>query len=272
MQGDVFAFEIEFAHQEVEDLVADVGRDFEAHRLVESSTSEFHFDGFEQVIGFFFFNSEVAVAADPERGPVLDDHADEEPIELRANDLLSEDEPTGRAADQPREHVGHLEASKSPITSLGVGHIDGQRQRKVRDVGKRVARVDRQRGEDREHPLFVEVVELGAFLGGRVIPVDDLDARSAEFGNEVIDERCVELLDHFGHPDSDRCQLLRRCTTVPGRLIDAGDQLVFERCNSDLEELVEVGRRNGTELCTFEQRDPRLGRELQDPFVETRAN
>ena len=71
-----------------------------------------------------------------------------------------------------------------------------------------------------------------------------------------------------GTQASYRSQLLSRGPAVPGRLIDAGDQLVFERCNPDLEELVEVGRRNGTELCSLEQRDPRFGRKLQDPFVK----
>jgi hypothetical protein len=78
----------------------------------------------------------------------------------------------------------------------------------------------------------------------------------------VVNEGIVETLNHLGHPGRYRRKLLGGGTAVPGRLVYAGDQLVFERCNPDLEEFVKVGRCNGTELCTLKQRDPRLCRKL----------
>jgi hypothetical protein len=55
---------------------------------------------------------------------------------------------------------------------------------------------------------------------------------------------------------------------VGGRLLDAGGDLVLQRGDADLEELVEVRRRDGAELGPLEQRDPALAGELQDAVVE----
>ncbi len=88
MEGDVVHREFEFADEQFEHFRADVVRHLETDRLVEPASPEFHLDGLEEVFGLFFFEGEVGVAADAERGPVLDDHPDEEPVEFRRDQLL----------------------------------------------------------------------------------------------------------------------------------------------------------------------------------------
>jgi hypothetical protein len=50
--------------------------------------------------------------------------------------------------------------------------------------------------------------------------------------------------------------------------VDAGDELILERGNADLEELVEVRGCDRAELGALQQRDTRLLRQLQHPVVE----
>jgi len=88
-------------------------------------------DRFQQVVGFFFFDGEVTVAADAKRRPTLHDHAHEELVEFGADDFLGRHEAAGRTFDQAREHVGNLEASKASIAGLRIGNVDGKRQRQV---------------------------------------------------------------------------------------------------------------------------------------------
>ena len=62
-------------------------------------------------------------------------------------------------------------------------------------------------------------------------------------------------------------ELLRRGAPVRGRLLDAGGDLILQRGDTHLEELVEVGRRDRTELGPLEQRDPRLGGQIEHALV-----
>ncbi len=168
MQRHVFSCQVKFPNQKIEDLVADIGRDLETDCLVEPPSTELHFNGFEQVVGFFVFNRQVTIAAHAERCPVLNDHADEEPVELGTDHQFGGQEPTGRTLDESREHVRNFEPSKSAITRLGIGHVDGERQAQgQRYTGNGWPGIDGERRENRKHPLFVEVIKLGA-LGGVV--------------------------------------------------------------------------------------------------------
>ncbi len=92
MERHIVHREIELANEQLEHLGTDVVRDLEADRLVEPAPAQLHLDGFEQVVGLFLFQGQVGVAADPERRPVLDDHADEEPVELGSDELLHRQE------------------------------------------------------------------------------------------------------------------------------------------------------------------------------------
>ena len=95
MHRDVVMGKVELTDQQLEELFADVEGNFEPHGAVEPTATKLHLDRFEQVVGFFFLDREVTVATDAERGPAFHDHADEEPIEFGADDLLGRYESTG---------------------------------------------------------------------------------------------------------------------------------------------------------------------------------
>ena len=90
MQRHVFSCQVKFPNQKIEDLVADIGSDLETDCLVEPPSTELHFNGLEQVVGFFVFNRQVTIAAHAERCPVLNDHADEESVELGTDHQFGE--------------------------------------------------------------------------------------------------------------------------------------------------------------------------------------
>ena len=268
VERDVVHREVELTHEQFEHLGADVVRDLEAHRLVEATPTKLHLDRFEEVFGLLFFEGEVGVAADPERRPVLDDHADEQAVELRRDQLLDRQVAAGRDRHETWEQLGYLEAGETAVTGFGIGHVDSQRQREVGDVRERVPGVDCQRGEHREDPFVEPVVEFDAFVVGDAVPRDDADAGGGELGDELVDEGAIDAIDEVEHPVADLGEGLRRRATVGRRPVDTGDELILQGSNADLEELVEIRRRDGTELRSLQQWDPGLGGELQHALVE----
>ena len=96
MERDVLGREFELAHEQTEQVVAHVVGDLEADRPLEPAAAQLHLDRFEQVVGLLLLEREVGVAADPERRPLLDDHADEQPVEAGRDELLDRQEAAGR--------------------------------------------------------------------------------------------------------------------------------------------------------------------------------
>ena len=131
-----------------------------------------------------------------------------------------------------------------------------------------MARIDGKRCEHGEDALLVHLDQALLILVVEVGPADDAEARRGESGHELGQVDIVLAGDKRRRAFGDRRQLLRGGHPVGGRLLDAGGDLVLEGGDADLEELIEVGRRDGAELGPFEQRDPRFARQLQDPLVE----
>ncbi len=100
--------------------------------------------------------------------------------------------------------------------------------------------IDGQRSEHREDPLVEPVVEFGALFVGDVGPRDDADTHSTQLGNELIDEDSVDTIDEFEDALADLGQCVGGGSSVRRRPVDPGDDLVLERSDSHLEELVEV--------------------------------
>ena len=268
MERDVVHRELEFAHEQLQHLGADVMGHLEAHRLVEAPASQLHLDGLQEVVGLLLLQREVGVAADPERCPVLHDHPHEEPVELGRDQLLDGQVATRRHLHQSREELGDLEPGEATVAGLRIRDVDRQREREIRDVGERVAGVDGQRSEHREDALVEPVVEFGAFLVGHLVPRDDVDPDVAQLGDEPVDVGAVDPVDELEHPVADLGQRVRRRAAVRRWPVDAGDDLVLQRGDAYLEELVEVGGGDGAELGALQQRDPRFVGEVEDTLVE----
>ncbi len=166
-------------NEQFEHFRADVVRHFEADRLVESPASELHLDSFEEIVGLLLLERQVGVATDPERRPVFDDHAHEEPVELRGDQLLDREVSARTDRNEPWEQLRHLQTGESPVAGLRIRDVDRQREREVRDVRERVTGVDGERGEHGEDPFVEPIVEFDAFVVGDVVPRDDVDPRRA---------------------------------------------------------------------------------------------
>ena len=119
---------------------------------------------------------EVGVAGDPERctsrGSRLRETASRgcAPITCSSgtNWLAAGRHPAG-------QDLGHLHPGKA-LFAVGVAQHHGQREAQVRDVGERVARIDRQRREDRKHVGLEVPVEVLPVRPGEVVTrMDEVD-------------------------------------------------------------------------------------------------
>ncbi len=131
-----------------------------------------------------------------------------------------------------------------------------------------MTRVDGQGREHRKDPFVEPAIELGAFVFGDLVPGDDRESNRFQLGDELVDERPVDLVDELEDSVADLGQGLPGRAAVGRRAIDPGDDLILERRDAHLEELVEVRRRDRAELGSLEQRDPGLGGELEHALVE----
>ena len=113
----------------------------------------------------------------------------------------------GLDLDEAGQDLGHLDPGEAALAGLRVAHADGDRQAEGADVRERVARIDRQRGEDREDLVDEPFPQPGMVLGqGRV--VDDRDAFVGELLAEDGEDRRV-LRQEVLHARPDLGQLLR---------------------------------------------------------------
>ena len=79
-----------------------------------------------------------------------------------------------------------------------------------------------------------------------------------ELGHQDVEQHLL-LLDHEAFDvRADRGELLTRSQPADRGAGHAGRNLVLQRRDADLEELVEIGRADRHELQAFEQRDPGL--------------
>ena len=132
--------------------------------------------------------------------------------------------------------------------------------------GERVARIDRERGEDREDLLEEPFAERLVVLRDRGV-VHDLDALLGERRADVErDPRVVAR--QLEHPLADRGELVFGRPAVRRQRGLARLDLLAQAGDADLEELVEVAREDRQELDPLEQRVALVARLVQDPRVE----
>ena len=72
MLCDVLIAKIKFLFEQFQNLNRYLVLDFQTDCLAKSSTPQLHFNGRQQVFGFFFFEVEVRIASHTEREPRLD--------------------------------------------------------------------------------------------------------------------------------------------------------------------------------------------------------
>ncbi len=169
---------------------------------------------------------------------------------------------------EARQALGSLHAGEPLLPGLRVADEDAEAEREARDIRKRLAGPDRERGEHRidvaveahGERLELGLVELGGprdhdpLLGKRR---PELAGPEARLGGR---ERRYPLLDLDEN--------LFRQTPVRRANAEAGLVLADEAGHAHHEELVQVRREDRAELDALEERDGRVGRELEHPRVE----
>ena len=147
---DVLGSELELGAHEGEHAVGHVGLHLEAHRTSEPATAEFHLDRRKEVLCVLVVEREVGIAGDPEAGDTHDLHAGEQPVEVRLDQILEQDEISAvRNGDEPREVARDLHPGEPLDPVLRIPYDDGKVEGEVGDVRERMRRIDGERREDR---------------------------------------------------------------------------------------------------------------------------
>ena len=90
---------------------------------------------------------------------------------------------------------GTLTRAKWAMPGVGVAHRHGEVQRQAADVGERVRRVDRQRGEHREDLVAEVLAQPPRVVVAEVLPVHDPDAGVLQPRRDVLEEHVGVPLD-----------------------------------------------------------------------------
>ena len=217
--------------------------DLESDRLAEAPPSKLLLDGHQQVVGLVLLDREVRIAGHPEQVRLDDLHAGEQVLEVGGDHLVDRHEALGFDLEQARQDLRHLDPGEDALAGLRIAQADGDRQAERRDVRERVARIDRERRQDRED-LVVEPLSERVMVLGDLVVVEDLDPLGRQLPAEFDEDRRV-LGDQAEDPFPGRGQLLGGGQAVrrPGRC--AGLDLLAQARDPDLEELVEVAREDG---------------------------
>ena len=177
----------------------------------------------------------------------------------------------GRAdRDEPRHVVGHLDPGEVRRPAVGVAHHHGEVQRQPADVGERVRRVDRQRGEHREDLVAEVLAQPLALVVGRGRPSARSGCpRSSSRGRDVLDEarrRAAGTRSWVRSVISSSCSRMVSPSGAAHR--QAGALPALQPGDPHHVELVEVAGEDRQELHPLQQRQRVVLGELQHPRVE----
>ena len=272
---DITGIDIEFTQQQLQHALCHVVGNFQTNGGAEPPARQFPLERLQQVFVAVLFHFEIRVTGNAERVVLDDFHAWEKHRQERGDQLLHRQEPhhvrrafAGAQLDEAIDIVGHLDSGE--VLSTVVGMLDGDRevQAKPAHERERVCRVDRQRGQDREH-LLVEVrrqpralvlVELG--------PRHDHDAfigqRRAHRVEEHMRMPAGDLLSALADP----AQLLARRQSVGRPHRQAHLVATLQTRDAHHIELVEVRREDRQEFRPLQQRQGRVGGKSEHPRIE----
>jgi hypothetical protein len=222
----------------------------------------------DEVFGILL-DLDVAVAQHPEHSAAQDAEAGKQQRRLPAQDGL--DAEVARAfARQPHE-AGQRGRDQDHLGDRGI--VAGAHQREqdahalVGDERERVRRIDRLRGDHRQH-VFVEPVAQPLAVGARkAATIDDMDAFAGQFVGD-LHQRIVLGIDETGGGIAHHRQLLGRGLAVVGDFLDPAAHLPGDAGGAHHHEFIEVAARDRQEAQPFEQRVAGVAGLGEDPFVE----
>ena len=252
--------------------------DLQADRRSEAAAQQLLLHRVEQVLGVVLLHVDVLVTGHAEGTGLLDDHAREQRLQVRDDQVLHRDEAVallgallvGAVVDrhQTVEVVRNLHASEVRLAGRGVLHDDGQVQRLAGDVRERVGRVHAQRGQDREHLLTVVARQTLLLGGSQLVPVEQHDALVGQGRQQRIHHVVGVLVLHDVRLLAQGTEQLARAQSAGGGHGDAGIDAALQAGHTDHEEFVQVGGEDRGEAGAFDQRQAFVLGELHYTPVE----
>ena len=241
----VFA-NLEVFDQDAQHALGHVGFDVQQRQRAMAQLLEAAVDGFEQVVGLVLLDHHVGVADDPEEVRAFHLGAREQGLDVAPNHILEEHvrhpaiggEVFGQG-DEARQHARHLDARE--LGAAGVPHAHGQVHAQVRNVGKRMAGIERERREYREDVVAEVLRQPRVGRRGIVLRLQEMDAfRRQQRPNGLRPARDLRINLREGAA-ADRRQFHIRRHAVDRHLFNAGAELLQDGGHAHHEKLVEVG-------------------------------
>ena len=121
----------------------------DSHHFCETALKDLLLDHCQQIVVFVEVRQlEIGITRHTKCVVAADFHAWKEGVEVCPDDLLERDElSVASEADPSRNALRNFHACKALDAALRVVELHGQRQRKIRDIGKRVPGIDGERSE-----------------------------------------------------------------------------------------------------------------------------
>ena len=197
---------------------------------------------------------------------------------MARDEVLEEDERVLRRSarcldavhlEEARQHHRHLHDAEPRLGLAFAREHDAEVQALVADVRERMARVDRDRREDREDFVVETLVERRERIGRERVGAHEQErAVGPERGQEAAHEPRHLLADQLVNARRDLDELFVRGEAVRRKLTDFSRELLLEARDADHEELVEVRGDDCVELQPLEERHRLVLGLGEDPRVE----
>src|ERR1041385_1538708 len=138
----------------------------------------------------------------------------------------------------------------------------------VEQLRERMAGVDRQRREHREHFLAEIFFSPGGALGVELSDFLDANSIFRQGWNELAVPERILFCDQLAHDALDVFENLRRSHAVGADFARLAFDLLFDAGDADLEKLVEVRAENAKEFYPLDQRLRGIFRFLEDASID----
>ena len=171
--------------------------------------------------------------------------------------------------DEARQQRRHLDPGEPRLLSIRVADHHREVQREVGDVGERVGRVDRERGQHREDRGLEELGKPGAVGLGQALGVYHPDPGGAQPRQHVLGQQAILLGQLRLGLLPDEAQLVVSADAIgTSSGAEARANLLLEARHADLEEVVEVLAEDGQELRPFQEGQRGIRGQGEDAGVE----
>ena len=251
--------------------------DFQTHAVAIAPARQLALDRAQQIIDLFFVHIEIGVARHTELIAAACVHAGKQIPHVFVDDRGQKHEVVGPAVglargqlNHPRQRPRRLDHGVRDLAPEGIGpiQIHDEVQRLVQNARKRVGRVQPDGTDDRQQFFFEIAPQPGALVGLPLGAAQKPDILGLQRRDQRVVERLILLVDQRMCARRYRAkQFARRARIGIGRRIR---QLGFllEPSHPDLEELVEIGRRDTQEFKPLEQRHAGIDSLFEHAVVE----